>query len=132
MELVRGGELFDDLVDYGAFPEAQAKELLQQLLEALKYLHGQGIVHRDLKPENILLAYPPGTNRSQARANGIVPQLKVADFGLAKMVKSEFGAGTLARTFCGTPQYFAVRPRLRARAAPSFLSPPPLACKGAG
>jgi serine/threonine protein kinase len=62
--------------------------------QALKYLHEQQIVHRDLKPENILL---------QHRSSYGPPQVKIADFGLAKLVGNE----KMASTFCGTPQYFA-------------------------
>ena len=68
-----------------------------QLLQALKYLHERHIVHRDLKPENILLQAPP------LGSNSNLPIIKIADFGLAKLV----GAEAQAATFCGTPQYFA-------------------------
>lgn len=113
MELVEGGELYDDLSKHGAFPEHQARELTAQLLSALGYLHAQGIVHRDLKPENILLAYEANTAPGPSQPRSVdcgVPLLKLADFGLAKMIHG----GSAAKTFCGTPQYFAVR-RLRAR-----------------
>lgn len=41
-----------------------------------QYIHSQGIAHRDLKPENVLLT------------NDNPPQVKVADFGLAKAIDS--------------------------------------------
>jgi serine/threonine protein kinase len=46
-----------------------ARQLLLDLVEALRYIHSRGVVHRDLKPENLLLT-------SQGR-------LKIADFGVA-------------------------------------------------
>jgi serine/threonine/tyrosine protein kinase RAD53 len=57
----------------------------------LSYIHSKGITHRDLKPENVLLT----------RDNP--PLIKVADFGLAKVVDSL----TMLRTMCGTPSYLA-------------------------
>ena len=48
---------------------------MPQICDALQYAHDQGIVHRDIKPENMLLD-----------RHG---RVKVADFGLAKMVGSE-------------------------------------------
>lgn len=95
MELVDGGELYDYLVEKGAFGEADARHIMCQLLEALKYLHSQNIVHRDLKPENILL--------ERRRSADDAYRVKIADFGLAKLT----GAAKVASTFCGTPQYFA-------------------------
>ena len=69
---------------------------MAQLLDALGYLHRQNIVHRDLKPENILLQRAvPGSSKP--------PQVKIADFGLAKLIGNE----KVTSTFCGTPQYFA-------------------------
>jgi len=50
----------------------EALAIVPQICDALQYAHDRGIVHRDIKPENILL------NRAG--------QVKIADFGLAKLV----------------------------------------------
>jgi calcium/calmodulin-dependent protein kinase I len=49
MELVTGGELFDEIVSRGSFPERDAARVVERILEAIQYLHSMGIVHRDLK-----------------------------------------------------------------------------------
>jgi serine/threonine protein kinase len=46
----------------------------------VQYIHAKGIAHRDLKPENVLLTKP--------KIEGEKPVVKVADFGLAKVVDS--------------------------------------------
>ena len=91
-QLVTGGELFDKIVAMGNFTEKLAAETMATLCQALQYLHEQGIVHRDLKPENILLA-----DKTENAP------IKVADFGLARMVKSN----DMMKTACGTPGYVA-------------------------
>ncbi|EWM29175.1 checkpoint kinase [Nannochloropsis gaditana] len=91
MELVQGGDLFDRIVDRGRYPEATARKLIRNVLQAVQYLHARNIVHRDLKPENILLVH---------RDSDV--DVKLTDFGLAKRTTSEG-----LKTFCGTPQYFA-------------------------
>eukprot|EP00980_Cylindrotheca_fusiformis_P018291 scaffold5966_cov118-Cylindrotheca_fusiformis.AAC.16 len=89
MELVSGGDLFDRIVQQEKYTEVDARRAMRRLLSAIHYLHETcHIVHRDLKPENILCASPT--------------HVKLADFGLAKIVK-----GDNLKTFCGTPQYFA-------------------------
>lgn len=52
--------------------------------------HDRGIVHRDIKPENILL-----TDKDL--------HVKLADFGLAKIIGEE----SFTTTLCGTPSYVA-------------------------
>mmetsp|Transcript_13575 Transcript_13575/g.20464 ORF Transcript_13575/g.20464 Transcript_13575/m.20464 type:complete len:345 (+) Transcript_13575:68-1102(+) len=91
-ELLQGGELFDRVVAKGSYTEAEAATVVKQLLEAVDYSHKMKIVHRDLKPENIILA-----------AKGSDTQVKISDFGLAKLLDESYVTSTL----CGTPMYVA-------------------------
>ncbi|KAJ3324240.1 hypothetical protein HDV06_000279 [Boothiomyces sp. JEL0866] len=92
MELVTGGELFDEITQRGTFNERDAAAIVQKILSAIKYLHEMGIVHRDLKPENLLLS-----DRSRN------PRVKISDFGLSKIFKDT----DILKTACGTPGYVA-------------------------
>ena len=73
--------------------ERVTKFLTYQILEALKYLHSQNIAHCDLKPENVLLV----ERRSQ------FPQIKLCDFGFAKIIEDNSFRSSLV----GTPAYLA-------------------------
>ncbi|KNC49463.1 CAMK/CAMK1 protein kinase [Thecamonas trahens ATCC 50062] len=95
LELCTGGELFDQIVERGHFSEADAAVTMTQIFSALEYLHARNIVHRDLKPENVLCA----TKQSE----GVTPVVKIADFGLSKVVGHE----TTLKTACGSPSYVA-------------------------
>lgn len=55
MEYAPGQELFDAIITNGKFSESNAREIIAQLVSALRYCHERDIVHRDVKPENILL-----------------------------------------------------------------------------
>jgi len=90
MELMEGGELYDEIVKRKTFTEKDAAEITRQLCEALQYLHARGIVHRDLKLENLLL-----------KKKGDL-EIKLADFGLSKLY-----SGQALQTACGTPFYVA-------------------------
>jgi len=90
LELVTGGELFDQIVARGTYTESDAANIIRQILQAVAYMHENGVAHRDLKPENLLLSAPNSD------------EIKITDFGLSK----DFGAGTL-QTSCGTPDYVA-------------------------
>ena len=74
MEYVDGVSL-GQLLRASRVSAREALAIVPQICDALQYAHDQGIVHRDIKPENILL-----DRRGR---------VKVADFGLAKLVKSD-------------------------------------------
>ncbi|OQR86017.1 protein kinase [Achlya hypogyna] len=76
MDLVKGGELFDYIVQKGSMTEADASRILRDVCTALDHLHHRGVCHRDLKPENLLL-----TDTSSH------PDIKIADFGLSRRQK---------------------------------------------
>jgi serine/threonine protein kinase len=78
MELVDGPTLADRIAE-GPIPIDEALPIARQIADALDAAHAQGIVHRDLKPANIKL-----------RLDGTV---KVLDFGLAKAMAEDRGAG---------------------------------------
>ena len=96
MEFVDGINL-RRLLDSGKLAPPEALAIVPQICDALQYAHDAGVVHRDIKPENILLD-----------KNG---RVKIADFGLAKLVGRESkhpgnvltGVGQVM----GTPHYMA-------------------------
>lgn len=90
LELATEGELFNWIVMKQKLTEAEARKVFVQLFQAVKYLHERSIVHRDIKPENILL-----TDKDLS--------IKLADFGLAKIIGEE----SFTTTLCGTPSYVA-------------------------
>jgi len=99
MEFVDGANLRQLLAAQKFTPE-EALAIVPPICEALQYAHEHGIVHRDIKPENLLLD-------KEGR-------LKIADFGIAKMLGAAGGIGGIgvAETQpAGTPQYMAPEQR---------------------
>ena len=92
MEYVRGITLKEYIRQSGALSAGKAVSIAQKILSALEHAHSQGIVHRDIKPQNILVAQDG--------------QVKVADFGIARVVGSASNSNTDANPF-GTVQYFS-------------------------
>ena len=94
MEFVDGVNL-RQAMQAGRFSPGEALAIVPKICEALQYAHGQGILHRDIKPENILLD-----------SHGHV---KIADFGIAKLVGEEKSDVSLTQTGAalGSPHYMA-------------------------
>lgn len=87
MELIDGESIVDycDRNDIGLRDRIR---LLVDVVEAVAYAHSQLIVHRDIKPANVLVS-----------ENG---QVKLLDFGIAKLLESESG---LTKSAPMTPRY---------------------------
>ncbi|MFZ2641027.1 MAG: protein kinase [Verrucomicrobiia bacterium] len=104
MEFMDGMNL-RQLLNAGRVTPKEALAIVPPICDALQFAHDRGIVHRDIKPENILLS-----------KGG---QVKIADFGVAKIVASEpattaadgavapLPAQTDGGLVMGTPQYMA-------------------------
>jgi serine/threonine protein kinase/Tfp pilus assembly protein PilF len=91
------GETLGQRLAKGTLPEKEWISISLQIAAALEEAHEQGIVHQDLKPGNIMVT-PKG-------------QVKVLDFGLARLLDSDTGAevtATLSQTDgAGTLPYMA-------------------------
>jgi len=94
MELVKGKELFDKIVERGMYSERDASNIIFQVVSAVDYLHHNGIAHRDLKPENLLSA---GEGENEI--------IKIADFGFSKSFAGDDAEKFM--TSCGSPGYVA-------------------------
>lgn len=94
MEMLRGGPLGDHIAQHPeGLPVKEALRLFVEIARGLQAAHDAGIVHRDIKPGNLLL-----TERRE---------LKIVDFGLAKLAAGAGHSGeTIFRT-SGTPGYMA-------------------------
>lgn len=119
LELLRGGELFDFVVDRTCLREAQAKEAIKGVASALELCHSRGIAHRDVKPENVLLVDPiPSSSRNTTELIMPASNFRLVDFGFAKdvstatstsnsIISGQVFGDDLMRTACGTPSYTA-------------------------
>jgi serine/threonine-protein kinase len=99
MELVTGRTLRAVLDDHGgSLPAGLAVAIAIQVADALHHAHENGIVHRDVKPANILVCDgEPGSP----------PQIKVADFGIARAATQDGTDLTQPGALLGTAKYLS-------------------------
>lgn len=99
MEYVEGRTL-RDLIAGGRMTLPDSLELALQIVHALVAAHSNAIVHRDIKPANIMVSRTPDGQT----------QVKVLDFGLAKLLESgniEGTEDTLKGAILGTAAYMS-------------------------
>lgn len=92
MELVEG-EGLDRIIKKGPLHPDQAIDIIRQVAVALDYAHKQQIVHRDIKPSNIIMT-PEG-------------EIKITDFGIARIVDAPGSEQTQVGSILGTPSYMS-------------------------
>jgi tRNA A-37 threonylcarbamoyl transferase component Bud32 len=93
MEFIAGGSLQERIGGDKASTIRQFVEWIRQAATALQAAHDAGIVHRDVKPSNLLI-------------DDATDRLRVADFGLARLVESE-ELLTAEGMIAGTPAYMS-------------------------
>ena len=100
MEYIEGLNLRELLQrNEGRLDTDRALQIVHSVCDALEYAHDEGVVHRDIKPENILL--------------DLKGRVKIADFGLAKLLGAEDDGSPSHLTMnspqqmLGTPHYMA-------------------------
>jgi serine/threonine protein kinase len=96
MELVKGRPL-RVLMNSGPMNLDYVAQIVRQMGNALFAAHQQGVFHRDLKPENIML---------EQLSDG-EEQIKLIDFGIAKVVNPQAGTETEVAIVAGSRQYIA-------------------------
>jgi serine/threonine protein kinase len=121
-ELLRGGELFDVIMELEFLDEDEARSIVQQIGSGLVYMHAQNVTHRDLKPgacsvasfrqDAVLIAVIPAENlmlKEKWRKKGDPMEVKIVDFGLSKCLADHGVKNQLLRmeTPIGTPRYCA-------------------------
>ncbi len=118
MEYVNGVTL-RQLLQASRVEAREALAIVPQICDALQYAHDQGIVHRDIKPENILLDR--------------VGRVKVADFGLAKIVGHEAPVADPERATSAAkaPDQSSLTGASRVMGTPQYMSPEQIAAPGA-
>ena len=118
---MEGGELFHQIVKLTYFSENLARHVILQVAHGIRYMHEErGVVHRDIKPENLLFEKipiipsknPPPKQFDEDKEDegefipgvggGGIGKVKIADFGLSKIVWDE-----QTMTPCGTVGYTA-------------------------
>ncbi len=101
MEYLAGQSLADHLSDVRRVPVQEALLIFEQVCNGLGYAHDRGIIHRDIKPGNIMILHEGDAKR---------PQVKIVDFGIAKLLSYDTNVGqalTRPGEVFGSPLYMS-------------------------
>ncbi|MEG4330382.1 serine/threonine-protein kinase [Microcoleus sp. AT8-B4] len=89
-EFIDGKNLARELEQKGAFTETQIRQILNDLLPVLHFVHKSKVIHRDIKPENIirrrLTPTPLPALENSYQPSPFQKDIVLVDFGAAKKV----------------------------------------------
>ncbi|MEA5550807.1 serine/threonine-protein kinase [Anabaena cylindrica UHCC 0172] len=92
MEYIDGETLFQYIKNKGQLSESEALLYIDQIGQALEYVHKKGSLHRDIKPQNILLRQ----NKQEA---------VLIDFGLTRSIATKYSHVSLTEGYAPIEQY---------------------------
>jgi non-specific serine/threonine protein kinase/serine/threonine-protein kinase len=104
MELVRGDTLDTYLAARGSAVTAEEIRfrlaLFRRIVDAVHHAHQRGVIHRDLKPSNIIVgeydaSETTETGDTDTRSSAPLPEVKILDFGLARITGGDVAAVTM-------------------------------------
>jgi serine/threonine protein kinase len=96
MKFIRGRSL-RSLIKNGGLEFKQVAKIIRQIGQGLSAAHDQEVLHCDLKPENIMVQDLAGNEQ----------QIKIVDFGVAKVRNSRVAGSADGTLVAGTPIYMA-------------------------
>jgi len=96
LELCKGGSLLDEVTQFGVMDSVRVWVVLEQLCDAIAYLHSLDIVHGDIKLENIML-----------KEVDRIDSLKLVDFGSVEIQDGASHSTPVSSCFGGTKPYQA-------------------------
>lgn len=108
MEYCSGGDLrqfLNKCESSSGLKEYDLRQILNDVGNAMKFLHLNKITHRDLKPENIVMQVQEDTGRTDLQVPAQQKKIvyKLIDLGYAKELDSK----SICASFVGTLQYLA-------------------------
>lgn len=97
LELMRNGDLHEEIATKCAVDETSASLLVASLVRAIEFCHQNGVAHRDVKLSNLALDYMRSATGKEFAV------IKVADFGMAAFIQKD----GMLKGRCGTPGFVA-------------------------
>ena len=117
MEYVEGDNLREWCAaqeNSAAIPMQRRLDIVAQIADALDAAHESGVIHRDVKPQNILVRESKGA-----------PHVKLADFGIGKVLSEELLTGMTRLGFTQTSDSAGAQSGTQMYMAPEIIAGQP-------